>query len=60
MKCFKIWCEWDFGQDEMIFTSEEKARDWISRNFYDGYISMTVKDAFDDGLISIQELTLDP
>lgn len=29
---FQIWCEWDCGQDDTVFTSEEKAKNWFNSN----------------------------
>lgn len=30
MKTFiKVWCEWDFGQGEVIFSDERVAKNWL-------------------------------
>jgi hypothetical protein len=29
---FGICCEWDFGQEQMVFTTEEKAWKWLYSN----------------------------
>ena len=27
----RLWCEWDLGQDSLIFTNEDKAIDWLQK-----------------------------
>lgn len=58
----KIWCEWDVGQDDLIFTDTTAARAWINNN---GNIDDIVKDGdfsidglFEQGLIGYQSLRL--
>ena len=29
MTYLKVWCEYDYGQDELIFKSEKKAKAWL-------------------------------
>ncbi len=31
---FKLWCEWDCGQEDLLFTTEEKAKNWFNNNIY--------------------------
>lgn len=26
---FKVWCEYELGQDDIVFSSEEKAYEWL-------------------------------
>lgn len=26
---FKVWCEYELGQDDVVFSSEEKAYEWL-------------------------------
>ena len=30
MIVWKVWCEWDFGQDSMLFATETLAENWIA------------------------------
>jgi hypothetical protein len=29
---FKLWIEWDFGQDDFIFKTKEDAKHWFREN----------------------------
>ncbi len=29
MTFLNLWCEWDYGQDDYLFTSEETAKAWL-------------------------------
>lgn len=29
---FRLWMEWDFGQDDIVFTSAEAAEKWVDSN----------------------------
>lgn len=54
---FKVWLEWDYGQDNLIFSTKEKAIQWVNEygpdyTYYD--------ELLDEGLCSIQELIVDP
>ncbi|ATS93445.1 hypothetical protein P1A145kb_p045 [Pectobacterium phage DU_PP_I] len=40
---FDIFCEWDVGQEGVLFTSEEAANNWMLNND-------NLKDCFEDGL----------
>jgi hypothetical protein len=63
---FKVWLEWDCGQDYLVFTTEEKAIAWIDAiakdedaglvdEFPNGY-----SDIDDAGLCYISKLEVDP
>lgn len=59
---FKVWLEWDYGQEDFVFTSEEAAKRWvneaqISTGNYDedGAEIFDTYDALEeDGMVSIQ------
>lgn len=38
MNYLQLWCEWDYGQETMLFTSEEQGRKWLEKKMrrYDG------------------------
>lgn len=60
----KVWCEWDVGQEGLLFTSEIKARAWILNNPNieemakndDQEVSTWVEGVEADGLISYEAL----
>ena len=61
---FKLWVEWDFGQDNIVFTSKDKAIQWLdglkieNYEFEDGQDFLTYQTLKGEGLASIQELTV--
>ena len=61
---FKVWLEWDFGQDDCVFSTKDKAIQWVNEaikldslneEFPNGY-----NDLWDAGYVDISELTVDP
>lgn len=40
---FEIFCEWDIGQQGLLFTSEKAANNWMLKN-------ENLADCFEDGL----------
>lgn len=40
---FEVWCEWDIGQEDLLFTSEKAANNWMLAN-------ENLEDCFQDGL----------
>jgi hypothetical protein len=66
---FRLWCEWDCGQDELLFNSEEDAKLFLKLYFHEeskaeGHnvlYSMdfhSVDEIFEQGLASCQKLTV--
>ena len=61
---FKLCIEWDFGQDNIVFTSKEKAIQWFNGlkqenfEFEDGNDFLTYQTLENEGLASTQELTV--
>ncbi|MAX04775.1 MAG: hypothetical protein CL883_05580 [Dehalococcoidia bacterium] len=64
---FRLWIEWDFGQDNFVFSSQEKAKKWFNSNksiqeMYDRDFLFergpdNPYDYYDEqGLVSIEEL----
>lgn len=59
---YKVWLEWDLGQDTVVFTSREKAEAWINDAILaDEYgladeFPQGFQDVYDTGLCSIQPL----
>lgn len=32
---FRLWCEYDYGQDGVVFWNKKDARDWLNRQVFD-------------------------
>ncbi len=63
-KLIRIWCEYTIGQDSVVFSTKEKARQWLETNAVladalDGD-DETLDDMFGLGLVDYEEITLDP
>lgn len=65
MTYIKLWCEYDYGQDSVIFESEEKALTWLQDQIIavDGleFMLETCYDAanlHEDGLCGFLDITL--
>ena len=61
---FKLCIEWDFGQDNIVFTSKERAIQWFNGlkqenfEFEDGNDFLTYQTLENEGLALTQELTV--
>ncbi len=57
---FRLWIEWDFGQENIVFSSQQKAIDWFNGlKIEDENDELLTYEALNyDGLASIQELTV--
>lgn len=60
-----IWCEWDVGQENTVFKTEESAMKWLETNPYileileeEDSEEKTIKDLIDDGLIFFNKITV--
>lgn len=57
---FKIWLEWDYGQDYVVFTSKDKAEQWVTalqiEDYDDPTKYLTYNDIYEEGLCGIIEL----
>jgi hypothetical protein len=57
-KFLKLWCEWDYGQDSVIFEDENVAKDWLGKQIAsertDGILSKALEElGFPEGLEEI-------
>jgi hypothetical protein len=52
---YTIWCEWDIGQIGKIFTTRDEAMKWLTDAWMPGELG-ELQEAFDDGLVKIEEL----
>lgn len=59
---FKLWIEYDYGQEDIVFTTKEKAIQWVNdqkiNDWDDPEKFLTFQDLAYEGLASIQELTV--
>ena len=62
----KIYCEWDVGQEYLVFPSEDLAYSWLRENVKlqamakdDGMtIEEYLTETFDEGLLGYDQLTI--
>jgi hypothetical protein len=62
-KFYEVWCEWDIGHDDMVFTTEAIARRWVLENenlqeVADDQFDGSIENIFTANLVGIQEKTL--
>lgn len=57
---FRLWLEWDHGQENIVFSSRQGAIDWFNGLEIEDetYAILTYEVLHDEGLASIQELTV--
>jgi hypothetical protein len=58
---FRLWIEWDFGQDNIIFSSRQNALDWFDALKLGEEMDeeeLNFKSLEEQRLVSIQELTV--
>jgi hypothetical protein len=64
---FRLWCEWDYGQETVIFTEERVAKNWlyariIEVNGKEFFADSDIEDdedfLFDEGLAGLEFVTL--
>jgi hypothetical protein len=70
MKHFiRLWCEWDYGQDEVIFESETEATIWLKKAvdnvdgidyFEDHVLGEDFENIFEMGLAGFRIIKLIP
>lgn len=63
MNYIKLWCEWDYGQDAVIFSNESVAKNWLcaSMGGHDELTEMgfgSVEGVFDEGLAGFNIISL--
>lgn len=61
-KAFKVWCEWNIGQENLVFLSKTKANEWLGSNENLSEIleddDRSIDDLFEQGLLSIEDVRL--
>lgn len=52
----KINCEWDIGQDSILFTSIANAKEWVQQALVDCGIDYSVDELKEDGLLCFEDV----
>lgn len=55
---YKLWCEWDCGFDELLFTTEEAAFGYAAEILPDCGIEDSVEELVADNLLGTDELVV--
>jgi hypothetical protein len=59
-KMFAIWCEWDIGHEEYIFSNRANAETWLTINWPEDTGFENWQEAWADGLVGLKVLIMDP
>jgi len=54
------WCEFDMGQEYVVFSTKLKAEAWAEQAVVDSDVDDTYQELRDAGLIGFKSLTIDP
>lgn len=57
MKAWKIWCEWDMGFGDDIYTDKKKAMKAMKEADW-SMVDMTFEEAYADNLVHLEEVEL--
>lgn len=52
----KVWCEWDIGQEYVVFLTLDKAIEWALESLDKSDIDDNFEDLLDQGLIGFDTL----
>ena len=57
-RLYSIWCEWDIGQENFVFKSEDSAYEWLKNNHslqevFEEDEYENVQQLINDGMISL-------
>lgn len=53
---YKLWCEFDFGQEDVIFTSPKAAWKWLRAEIEANDMEDSISELQENGLAGIKEL----
>jgi len=56
MKLYSLWCEYDYGQENMVFVSEKDAKEFLQNQIENQEDDWTALELWDDGLAAVEEL----
>lgn len=52
----QLRCEWDIGQDDLVFTSLAKAREWTRKHLEYAGIGESLEECVAEGLVSFRQV----
>jgi hypothetical protein len=57
-KMYRVWSEWDCGEENIIFKTKADAMDWVEENPYlkEVECGYTNEELWNEGLIGIEEV----
>lgn len=55
---FKLWCEYDYGQDGVIFVTKLDAEHFLQKRIDEQEDDWTAKELFDDGLADVEKVEI--
>lgn len=55
---FKLWVEWELGQDDVVFVSEDAALAWLEDRLPDAGIEDSVEELLDENLCGVELVTI--
>lgn len=55
---FKLWVEWELGQDDVVFVSEDAALSWLEDRLPDVGIEDSVEELLDENLCGVESVTI--
>lgn len=55
---YRVWSEWDIGQDEIVFATKELAMDWLKRSHEFSTIEESLDECIGEGLYGIEPIEL--
>lgn len=64
---YKVWCEWDLGEYDVVFTTRQKALDWAKKQIQledpdapEGYEDGWFESLLKDDMVGVDECRVDP
>lgn len=57
-KVYKVWCEWDWNQNEVVFDTKRAAELWVDKCIVDYGVEESRPELEEEGLVSIEWVDL--
>lgn len=54
-KVYEVWCEWDIGQEYVVFGSTASAWKWAEEAIENGGFEESIGELADEGLIGVTD-----
>ena len=54
----RIWCEWDIGNENIVFSDFDIARQWADQAIKDAGLEESMEELEQDGLIGFKQVQL--